>query len=103
MSFKSYQALNNRYLEICDKLESDDSLTEEENKYYEQLAKRLYNEIIEEIKETKEKLLENPIKLFEENKLNTINLFEFDPDTKKLFSKVKKWKKSKYRKYYRRL
>jgi len=91
MSFKSYQALNNRYLEICDKLESDDSLTEEVKKYYEQLAKRLYNEIIEVIKKSKEKLLENPSKFFEENKLNN-DLFEFDPDTKKLFSKLKKWK-----------
>ena len=100
MGFKLYQALNARYHKICDKLDFDDSLTDEERKYYMQLANRIMDEIFEELKEATNKFIKDPIKFFEENiEKDPRTLYDFNK-TLEFKNKLEKLKKSFYRDGY---
>ena len=93
---KSNQALTRRYLEICDKLHSDDSLMDEERKYYMQLAYRIDDEIVENLKEAVDLLNKDPIKFFEENmEKDPRTLYDFNK-TLEFKNKLEKLKKSFY-------
>ena len=91
---KSNIALTARYREIRDKL-SDDSLTDEERKYYIQLAYRIGDEIDENLKEAVEELNKDPIKFFEENYMekDPRTLYDFNK-TLEFKNKLEKLKKS---------